>query len=176
MSEAIEITSIGRSHGRLTGPIFLRAVDQLHSLEFRSARCKNWLINRQVIYLIFNEGYAATSGTELVRHYLCEAIRLGRVLCELLPQESENIGLLALMLLQDSRRDARVMNGALVTLEEQDRSLWDRGAISEGMTLVEEALRLGPVGPYQFAGSDHRSARAGQRFCGNRLGADRRAL
>jgi RNA polymerase sigma-70 factor, ECF subfamily len=104
-----------------------------------------------VIYLIFNEGYAAASGTELVRHDLCdEAMRLGRLLCELLPREAENIGLLALMLLQHSRRDARVRDGELVTLEEQDRSLWDRPAITEGLNLVEKALRLGPVGPYQL--------------------------
>jgi RNA polymerase sigma-70 factor (ECF subfamily) len=104
-----------------------------------------------VIYLIFNEGYAASSGTELVRHDLCaEAIRLGRVLCELLPREAENTGLLALMLLHHSRRDARVVNGELITLEEQNRSLWDRDAISEGLILVERALRTGPVGPYQL--------------------------
>ncbi len=104
-----------------------------------------------VVYLIFNEGYAATSGTQLVRNDLCaEAIRLGRVLYELLPQEAENIGLLALMLLQDSRRNARAINGELVTLEEQDRSLWDQDAISEGLVLVEKALRLGPVAPYQL--------------------------
>jgi len=104
-----------------------------------------------VVYLIFNEGYAASSGTELVRNDLCtEAIRLGRVLCELLPRAAENTGLLALMLLQHSRRDARVLNGELVTLEEQDRSLWDRGAISEGLMLVEKALNLGPAGPYQL--------------------------
>jgi RNA polymerase sigma-70 factor (ECF subfamily) len=104
-----------------------------------------------VIYLIFNEGYAASTGHELVRRDLCaEAIRLGRVLCDLLPQEAENLGLLSLMLLQDSRRDARMVNGQLVTLEEQDRSLWDRGAISEGLILVEKALRQGRAGPYQL--------------------------
>jgi RNA polymerase sigma-70 factor (ECF subfamily) len=104
-----------------------------------------------VIYLVFNEGYAATSGTRLVREDLCgEAIRLGRLLCELLPQQAENIGLLALMLLQDSRRNARVIDGKLVTLEDQDRSLWDRGAIAEGLALVEQAVNLRHVGPYQL--------------------------
>jgi len=104
-----------------------------------------------VVYLIFNEGYAASSGSELVRRDLCaEAIRLGRVLCHLLPDEAENLGLLALMLLQDSRRNARMIDGALVTLEDQDRLLWDSEAIAEGLELVERALRLGPVGPYQL--------------------------
>jgi RNA polymerase sigma-70 factor (ECF subfamily) len=104
-----------------------------------------------VVYLIFNEGYSAATGDQLVRRDLClEAIRLGRVLCELLPQEPENIGLLALMLLHDSRRDARVSNGRLITLEEQDRSLWDGVEISEGLTLIERALRLRPAGPYQL--------------------------
>ena len=106
---------------------------------------------RAVIYLIFNEGYAATSGSELVRRDLCaEAIRLGRVLCELRSDEPESVGLLALMLLHDSRRDARIVDGELVTLEEQDRSLWDRSAISEGLLLVEKALHMGRVGPYQL--------------------------
>jgi RNA polymerase sigma-70 factor (ECF subfamily) len=104
-----------------------------------------------VIYLVFNEGYAATSGTELVRDDLCaEAIRLGRLLCELLPDKAENAGLLALMVLQDSRRNARVIDGALVTLEEQDRSRWDRAAILEGLKILEKALKRGPVGPYQL--------------------------
>jgi RNA polymerase sigma-70 factor (ECF subfamily) len=90
----------------------------------------------------------------LIRGDLCaEAIRLGRTLRELLPQEAENIGLLALMLLQDSRRAARVVNGELVTLEEQDRSLWNRASISEGLMLIETALKLGPAGPYQVQGA-----------------------
>ncbi|MBV8842075.1 MAG: sigma-70 family RNA polymerase sigma factor [Bryobacterales bacterium] len=104
-----------------------------------------------VIYLIFNEGYAASSGTELVRTELCaEAIRLARVLCELLPGDAENIGLLALLLLQNSRRDARVANGKLVTLEEQDRTRWDRAAIAEGTALIHKALGFGRPGPYQL--------------------------
>ena len=104
-----------------------------------------------VIYLIFNEGYVASSGANLVRSDLCvEAIRLGRVLCELLPQEGENLGLLALMLLHHSRRNARAINGELITLEEQDRSLWDWAAILEGLALVDKALRLGRAGLYQL--------------------------
>lgn len=105
-----------------------------------------------VIYLIFNEGYAASTGQSLIRNDLCaEAIRLGRVLCELLPDEPENLGLLALMLLQDSRRDARVnKQGELVTLEDQDRSLWNAAEIEEGVNLVQRALRLRRVGSYQL--------------------------
>jgi RNA polymerase sigma-70 factor, ECF subfamily len=105
-----------------------------------------------VIYLIFNEGYATTSGEHLVRADLCaEAIRLSRTLCELLPKEPENLGLLSLMLLHDSRRNARVNSaGELVTLEEQDRSLWNRDQICEGVRLIEDAMRLHSVGPYQL--------------------------
>lgn len=108
-----------------------------------------------VVYLIFNEGYLASSGDALIRRELCaEAIRLGRVLCELLPQQAEARALLGLMLLHDSRRDARVSaEGELVLLEEQDRSLWHWEQIREGSGLVESALRRGAAGAYALQGS-----------------------
>lgn len=103
----------------------------------------------QVIYLVFNEGYSASSGTLVTRADLSgEAIRLGRLLFELLP-EPEVMGLLALMLLQESRRTARTSNtGELILLEQQDRSLWDRAQIEEGVALVEQALLSHRFGPY----------------------------
>jgi len=105
----------------------------------------------RVIYLVFNEGYAASSGAMVMRHDLSgEAIRLGRLLVELLP-EPEALGLLALMLLQDSRRAARTSeSGELILLDDQDRSLWDRDQIAEGSRLVERALSSRRFGPYMI--------------------------
>ena len=105
-----------------------------------------------VVYLVFNEGYTASFGARLVRNELCEqAIRLGRMLVELLPIHAEPKGLLALMLLHDSRRETRLdASGDLVLLEDQDRARWDRAQIDEGTALVEAALSEGgrPPGPY----------------------------
>jgi RNA polymerase sigma-70 factor (ECF subfamily) len=104
------------------------------------------------IYLVFSEGYAATAGDELVRRELCdEGIRLGRLAVELMPDEPEARGLVALMLLQDCRRDARVSAGGdLVLLEHQDRSSWDYDRVAEGTTELERALRRRRPGPYQL--------------------------
>jgi RNA polymerase sigma-70 factor (ECF subfamily) len=108
-----------------------------------------------VVYLIFNEGYLASSGDALIRRELCaEAIRLGRVLCNLLPNQAEAQALLGLMLLHDSRRDARLSaDGELVLLEEQNRSLWHTEQIREGTELVESALRRGATGVYALQAS-----------------------
>lgn len=106
----------------------------------------------QAIYLVFNEGYASADGEELIRAELCnEAIRLGRMMVELMPDEHEAIGLLALMLLTDSRREARSgPAGELIPLTEQDRSRWDRARIEEGQELVRRCIRFGRPGPYQL--------------------------
>jgi RNA polymerase sigma-70 factor (ECF subfamily) len=120
------------------------------------------------VYLIFNEGYLATSDEALVRRELSgEAIRLAGTLARLMPDEPEALGLLALMLLQDSRREARVDDsGELVLLEDQDRSLWDRREIETGLGLLERASRLGPPGPYvlqaAIAAEHARPASAGE--------------
>jgi RNA polymerase sigma-70 factor (ECF subfamily) len=116
-----------------------------------------------VIYLIFNEGYSASSGDALTRPDIeTEAIRLASMLSGLLPNEPEVLGLLALLLLQDSRREARTDGaGEFVTLEDQDRGRWDRGKIEQGFGLIEHALSLGRPGPYQlqaFIASEHARA------------------
>ena len=105
-----------------------------------------------VIYALFNEGYGASAGDELIRRDLCtEAIRLGRLLAHLMPDEPEALGLLSLMLVQDSRRGARIgTDSELVTLEDQDRGLWDQAAIAEATAVLDRAMRLRAPGPFQL--------------------------
>jgi RNA polymerase sigma factor (sigma-70 family) len=129
-----------------------RAKKKLRGVSF--GRPDNWAERLPAVlhtlYLIFNEGYTATSGAALQRHDLAaEAIRLTRTIHRLLPDDGESAGLLALMLLTDARRAARTgPDGELVPLDEQDRARWDRAAIEEGVTLVTRALTQGPAGPY----------------------------
>ncbi|MFE2732133.1 RNA polymerase sigma factor [Streptomyces sp. NPDC059349] len=131
-----------------------RAKQRVRGVRFR--RPEDWRERLpavlQILYLIFNEGYTATSGPQLQRADLArEAIRLTRAVRALLPGDSEVAGLLALMLLTDARRAARTdAAGELVRLDEQDRTLWDRAEIDEGVALVALALPRGPVGPYQL--------------------------
>ena len=132
-----------------------------------------------VIYLIFTEGYAATSGANLIRDELCrEAIRLGRLLVELMPDRVEPDGLLALMLLHDARRGARTTpDGDVILLEFQDRSRWDKAQIAEGLSRVEAGLaRAGAAQHLCRAGRDRGFAYAGGTLRGYRLAADRRPL
>ncbi|MET9268046.1 DUF6596 domain-containing protein [Amycolatopsis sp. NPDC004079] len=131
-----------------------------------------------VLYLIFTEGYSATSGPDLHRGDLvAEAIRLAEMTAALLPDDSEAAGLLALMLLTDARSPARVTEqGELVPLHEQDRTQWKADSIRRGVELVTAALPRGPVGPYQLQAADRGGPRRGTRRGGDRLAADRRAL
>jgi RNA polymerase sigma-70 factor, ECF subfamily len=162
LREVCGLTTEEIAHAFLTAPTTLAQRIVRAKNKIRDARIPYQVPSQQdlperldsvlrVIYLVFNEGYAATSGASLTRHDLSgEAIRVARLLIELLP-EPEAIGLLALMLLHESRRAARASpTGDLVLLEDQDRSLWNRDMITEGGALVERALSSGGAGPYSL--------------------------
>ena len=129
----------------------------------------------RVVYLIFNEGYSASEGDRLVRGELChEAIRLGRLVCELMPGEAEAWGLLGLMLLHDARRAARVDGGGnYVAIQEQDQSLWDRDRIRDGLRALERSVRSAAPRTVPASGGDHRTAHPGVRRRRDGLGKDR---
>ena len=131
----------------------------------------------RVVYLVFTEGHMATCGESAVRGDLCEeAIRLARLIARLMPDEAEALGLLALLLLTDARRAARLDGGELVALEDQDRTRWDAARITEGVAVLERGLALGRPGPYliqaAIAGLHAQATTLG----GDRLAADRRPL
>ncbi len=144
--EATMAKRLTRAKAKIAGAGIPYRVPPAHLLPERTAGVL------AVLYLMFNEGHSASSGTELIRAGLCdEAIRLARALQQLMPDEPEAMGALALMLLHHSRRHARVGgDGELITLEEQDRERWDAAEIQEGLALLESALRLRQVGPYQL--------------------------
>jgi RNA polymerase sigma factor (sigma-70 family) len=129
----------------------IRAAGGRFELPPENERAQRLQVVLHVLYLIFNEGYTATSGPDLQRPDLtAEAIRLARDLCRMLPEDAEATGLLALMLLTDARRPARTLaDGTLVPLDRQDRGRWNRAMIAEGIALVDGALERGPAGPYQ---------------------------
>ncbi len=144
--EATMAKRLVRAKGKIAGARIPYRVPPAHLLPERTGGVL------AVLYLLFNEGYAASGGPELIRAQLCdEAIRLARALSSLMPDEPEAAGLLALMLFQHSRRHARQdASGDLITLEDQDRSLWDGAEIEEARARLQAALRHGRAGPYQL--------------------------